>query len=201
MESQTQFAELESFEEWCQFFIDLVGQEQDNLWIWADGCLAYKRHFRSGFRSLCSSIPRSIRTCDSYSYTAEIFPPPRYFDVPFSIYRLAAYSLEPQYWLEEAAKNAWSAAQLREAIAADEGKSGGMCMHRKIYCELQKKIVSRQECTRRCLLRADDHVEQKENQYEEKRRRHDNIAEQRAIKAGRHLAEAPAKLLEPTPAK
>ena len=142
------YQEFENFDDFVQLFMELYQQEQSDLWAWADATVAYSVRFGGSLKQLASSIPRSTKTLESYRHTARTFPPElRIEDVQCSIHRIAAYTEDPQGWLQKAADGAWSAKQLKEEIVLATGKVTGRCNYLTYYCLKQRKtLMSREQC-------------------------------------------------------
>jgi hypothetical protein len=144
-----EYSHLEHLDDFVQLFMDLYAQEQDDLWGWADATVAYSLRFRGALKQLASSVPRSLKTLESYRHTALTFPPDqRILDIQFSIHRIAAYTDHPQEWLQRAADNQWSAKQLKEAIILETGRISLRCAYRVAYCLKMKKTLmdGRSQC-------------------------------------------------------
>lgn len=140
--------QLESFDDFAQVYMDMIQDEAEDKWKWAELSLCFVDQFgRSSLKQLASSIPRSRKTLESYVHTGETFLPDKYIPyVDFSIHRVCSYTDDPLYWLHLAADNQWSVKRLRDEINIAKGKVVGRCAYLSAYCIKQQKPIARDEC-------------------------------------------------------
>lgn len=104
-------------------FISLALETSD-LWHLSYIALLYQETF-GDVAGLADGTMRPKKTLLSYARTARIFPidsRARWPGAAYSLFRIAAYSDDPEGWMDAATANGWSAARLRDEIRAKEGR-------------------------------------------------------------------------------
>lgn len=139
----------ETLDDIVQEFVELIVDQQRNLWGLASLTLQFKKRFGS-LKALASQIPRSEKTLQSYVHTIETFPDGAEFpDVDFSIFRICSYvpdPLEPADWLNKAMEAGWSTTQLRQEIKIALGQEDQEpCKYLAEYCHQMKKPIDKKE--------------------------------------------------------
>jgi hypothetical protein len=111
----------DTYEQDLAVFVQLLEEEQDNLWAQAAWAMAMtERYGRGTPRMLAADTGLSASYVRQLVATAKAFPTEesRARDLSFSHHRVAAMTEEPERWIALAVEKGLSVAELRQAIGA-----------------------------------------------------------------------------------
>lgn len=111
---------MESLEELEQSFVDAIQLGRRGHWLLGDLCNeAISKHGRGMIGTLASLGRCTKRYIQQLARVSKTFGEEireQYPEMPWSLFRVVAGTENPLEWLERAAENEWSEAELRQAI-------------------------------------------------------------------------------------